>query len=259
MTQVATTTITSVPDSSMRSATSIVPSARPRAEQISVATAIPSQFIGSSTTIQSSSTDTSTIPVVYAEPVPQDWNIPVSRGIPEPRHSGMLGLGMMWNSQTSFASVTPAIPEVAEGGSSSLDREMALIGLYRMCRMIRVVAAIDCLFIIAFGIIAPIFFIIFPFPLAGFLGARWYSYHLTFIYSVYLGMEIVGCFVSIYFFPSIIFIVLRLAYLLLNIMIMRLTVRTAGYFRIMDPEDFVFLRTSPVILEYGIGRTCFCI
>jgi hypothetical protein len=146
--------------------------------------------------------------------------------------------------------------EEGEGGVDVLERDRALVALYRMCRVVRVVALIDVLFILAFGIIVPVFFIIVPFPICGYLGARWYSHRFLFIYAVYLGIEIIGCFVSIYFVTSSVFMVLRLIYLIVNVVIMRMVVRMAGYFKIMTPEDFEFFKTSPAIAEYNRKRVC---
>ena len=223
--------------------------------------------------VSSTPSSTADTAVVYATAVPSStgsdsWFVPESSG--GQQNSGIWATveSFTRGGGPMFASVTPATAhpdgdddveggEGGGGGVSGLERDQALIGLYRMCRIVRIVAALDILFIVAFGIILPVFFIIVPFPICGYLGARWYSHRFLFVYAVYLGMEIIGCFVSVYFVTSSVFIVLRLIYLIINMVIMRMVMRMAGYFKVMSPEDFEFLKTSPVIADYNRGRICF--
>jgi hypothetical protein len=144
-----------------------------------------------------------------------------------------------------------AMPEPAarEQTSDAFERERVLIGLYQRSRFIRIAAVLDCGFIIVFGLFQPVFFILLPFPICGYWGAKKWIYRLLFVYTVYLVVEVLGGIISLIYIHSPAFIAVRVAYVLVNIVIARYTTNLASYTLVLCDEDFDFLKNLPVIVN----------
>ena len=153
---------------------------------------------------------------------------------------------------TTWSALNPtAMPEPAprEQTSDAFERERVLIGLYQRSRFIRIAAVLDCGFIIVFGLFQPVFFILLPFPICGYWGAKKWIYRLLFIYTVYLVVEVLGGIISLIYIHSPAFVAVRVAYILVNIVIARYTTNLASYTLVLCDEDFDFLKNSPVIVN----------
>ena len=153
---------------------------------------------------------------------------------------------------TTWAVLNPTVmpePLPRDQAGSSIDREQVLIQLYQRSRFIRIMAIIDCAFIIVFGLFQPIFFILIPFPICGYWGARKWIYRLLFIYTVYLVVEVIGGIISLIYIQSTAFIAVRIVYILVNMLIARYTTNLASYILVLNDEDFDFLKNSPVIVN----------
>lgn len=159
---------------------------------------------------------------------------------------------------TGWAVLNPTVmPDPApRGQSDTFERERILLGLYQRSRFIRIAAILDVGFIIVFGLFTPIFFILLPFPICGYIGARRWIYRLLFIYTVYLVVEILGGIISLVYIHTPVFIAVRVAYVLINMVIARYTTNLASYILVLAPEDFEFLKNSPAIVDYEKSLCC---
>lgn len=160
---------------------------------------------------------------------------------------------------TAWAALNPTVmPEPAPRGQSteSYEREKILLSLYQRNRFIRFAAILDVAFIIVFGLFQPIFFILIPFPIIGYIGAKRWVYRLLFIYAVYLIIEIIGGVVSLVYIHTAAFIAVRITYVVINLIVARYVLNLASYVLVLDPEDFEFLKNSPVVLNYEKSLLC---
>ena len=155
-------------------------------------------------------------------------------------------------------SALSVIPEPAprEQGTDTFERERVLLSLYQRSRFIRVISILDCAFIIVFGLFQPIFFILLPFPICGYWGAKKWMYRLLFIYTVYLIIEVIGGIISLIYIHTPAFVAVRIAYILVNIVIARYTTNLSSYILVMSEEDFDFLKNSPVIVNNEKSLLC---
>ena len=159
---------------------------------------------------------------------------------------------------TTWAALNPTVlpePVVRQQGDA-FERERILLGLYQRSRFIRVVAVLDIAFIIVFGLFSPVFFILLPFPICGYWGAKKWIYRLLFIYAVYLLIEIIGGIVSMIFIHAPAFVAIRIIYVLMNIVIARYTTNLASYILVLGAEDFEFLKNSPMIRNTEKSLLC---
>lgn len=160
---------------------------------------------------------------------------------------------------TAWAALNPTVmpePVPRDQSSDAFERERILISLYQRSRFIRIVTIIDLGFIIVFGLFQPLFFILIPFPICGYFGAKKWIYWLLFIYTVYLVIEIIGGIISLIYINTVVYIVVRVVYVLINIVIARYTTNLAGYILVLGPEDFEFLKNSPVVVNYEKSWCC---
>lgn len=159
---------------------------------------------------------------------------------------------------TWAAMSTTVMPEPVTRDQSpdAFERERVLLGLYHRSRFIRIASVLDCGFIIVFGLFQPVFFILLPFPILGYWGAKKWIYRLLFIYAVYLVVEIIGGIISLIYIHSPAFIAVRVAYVLVNIVIARYTTNLASYILVLGDEDFEFLKNSPLIVNTEKSLLC---
>lgn len=160
---------------------------------------------------------------------------------------------------TVWAALSPTVvpePVPRNQSSESYEREKILLSLYQRNRFIRYAAILDVAFIIVFGLFQPIFFVLIPFPILGFIGAKRWSYWLLFIYAVYLIIEIIGGIVSMVYIQTAAFMAVRITYVVINIIVARYVLNLASYVQVLEPADFEFLKNSPVILNYEKSLLC---
>lgn len=148
--------------------------------------------------------------------------------------------------------VNEALPEE----DASYAREKVLLNLFVINRFIRVVTIIDVVFIIIFGLFSPIFFLLIPFPLCGYYGARKWTYKWLFIYALYLCLEIIGGVISIIYLTNTTFLVIRIIYLLINLLILRYVFKLCSFILAFEESDFEFLRNSPAIQNTERSLIC---
>ncbi len=158
-----------------------------------------------------------------------------------------------WTSHLS----TAVIPDPAgNNGAQNLEREKTLIGIYQISRFIRVVTVIDVAFIIVFSLFSPIFCVLLPFPICGYWGAKKWIYRLLFVYSMYLILEVIGGIISAIYIPNTAFIVVRIIYIVMNIIIARYATKLCSYILVFEEEDMEFLKHSPVIQTIEKSLLC---
>jgi hypothetical protein len=134
-------------------------------------------------------------------------------------------------------------PEITE-------RQHGLFYVYRLAKVVRAVSIVQFIFVCIFIIWSPIFVVILPFLILGYLGARWYRYWFLFAYACYLLFEVFGCVISLIYVHSKTFMALRISYLVGLLIMVRIATRLAAYAKIIDEEDISFLHTHPVINSY---------
>jgi len=160
---------------------------------------------------------------------------------------------------TAWAALsTTVMPEPVPRNQSSdaYERERILLSLYQRNRFIRAAAILGMAFIIIFGLFQPVFFILLPFPIMGYAGAKWWVYRLLFVYAVYLVIEIIGGIISLIYIHSVVFIVVRVVYVVINMVVARYVINLASYVLVLGPDDFEFLKSSPVIVNYEKTLLC---
>jgi hypothetical protein len=173
-------------------------------------------------------------PVAVADAVPTSWTAVNSTVVPDP--------------------VREPLP--AEQTAENFERERILLRLYQTSRFIRVVSVLDCAFVIVFGLFQPIFFILLPFPICGYWGAKKWIYRLLYAYTIYLVIEILGGVISMVYIHTPAFLVIRCLYVLMNIIIVRYTTNLASYILVFQEEDFDFLKNSPMIKNVEKSLLC---
>lgn len=137
------------------------------------------------------------------------------------------------------------------------DRQKRLVGVYRSSRIVRIIATVDILFVAVFGIMNPVFFILIPFPLCGYFGARLWSYRLMYLYAIYLLIESIGGMATLYFLRKVVsFLVIRLVYVLLNVYFFYLVTRLTSFMMAFEDSDYNFLRTHQFIRDLESRRSC---
>lgn len=151
----------------------------------------------------------------------------------------------------------PSLQHILPGDiiTSLTDRQKRLIGVYRLSRRIRIFAVFDAVFIVIFGCLLPIFFILIIFPLLGYYGCRYWSHRLLYAYDLYLLAESIGGIISLYFirqFPIV--LGLRAVYVIINLYVFYACVKLTSYTLAFEESDFHFVTTHDVIrnLERGM-------
>ena len=188
--------------------------------------------------------------------------VPVS-AFATPLPSRGAGAGAGGDTVTAFA-VGTAVMDVEQGGTEGgvplefTERQQALLFVYRLARTVRYVSVLQLLFICAFAAFSPVFVVLLPCALAGYLGARWYQYWLLFGYCCYLLLETLGGVVSLVLLHSQAFIALRILYMLLLLAVARVAVRLAAYCGVLDAEDRAFLYTHPLAPGGAGERSLWC-
>eukprot|EP01038_Epipyxis_sp_PR26KG_P012048 gene12048-16123_t len=177
--------------------------------------------------------------------------IPVVRAIEIPQATSITA----WIIETNnlyfnpTSSILPASNDPLDQDQAQLHREKVLISIYRVSRLIRIVASLDIIFIALVGIFTPIFFIILPFPLSGYFGARWWKYRLLFIYVVYVVAEIFGAVISLIYIDTPYFLAIRITYLVFNVFIVRYVIKLCSYISVFEDEDLDFFKNSQIIIN----------
>ena len=180
------------------------------------------------------------IPVVVATAIPITQN-----GWISPRG---------WNNGSSQLN-SHVLPDCV-GDESLTDRQIFLIGVHRITKLVKVISFIEISLIVIIGIVLPIYFIVLPFPLAGYFGSRRYSTRLLYCYLIYIALNFLGGIISIFFIRNLLYIVFRLIYLSVNVTIFRYIVRLCGYIYSFNDDDYDFVYNSAVI--QNIDRSTMC-
>ena len=157
--------------------------------------------------------------------------------------------------------VVPIDPSVfylqpPEQNVAESEREQVLMQVYQISRFLRVVCMIDIFFVVVFGLVYFFFFFLAIFPALGHYGAKRFYYWPVYIYSVYVLIEIFGGIVAAYFIKQTVFLVLRILFIIFNIIIYRYSTKLASFISVLGPTDFEFLRSSQRIVQ--IEKTLFC-
>lgn len=139
-------------------------------------------------------------------------------------------------------------PDAAMMGNLT-DREAQLIDVYRLSRFIRNISILNVILTIISGIISYYWFILIPFPLCGYYGAKTFNKTFVYIYIAYLVAEIIGSIIWVVLVNSISFTILRILYILLNMFVIKYATRLCAYITHFTDEDREFLMTNPMILN----------
>jgi len=136
------------------------------------------------------------------------------------------------------------------------DRERNLLDVYKLSRSIRSVCILDVAFLVIFGVFSPLFFLLIPFPLLGYIGARRFIVLPLQVYITYLFLDCLGGIVSLFLIPGWTFLVIRLLYVLLNLVISRYVIRLCSFISVFEDHDFDFLKNSRIIVAIERGVLC---
>jgi hypothetical protein len=160
------------------------------------------------------------------------------------------------NGWTSVPSSVVSDPTNTNSNDANQEREKVLVGIYQISRFIRIVTVIDLAFIIVFALFSPIFCVLLPFPICGYWGAKKWIYRLLFVYSMYLILEIVGGIISAIYIKNTAFIVVRVIYIVFNIVIARYSTKLCSYILVFEPEDLEFVKHSATV--QAIEKSLLC-
>jgi hypothetical protein len=144
-------------------------------------------------------------------------------------------------------------PDGAMGGQLT-DREAQLIDCYRLARFIRNISILNIVLTCISGLFSYIWFILVPFPLCGYFGAKTYSKSLIYIYMFYLFAEIVGSIIWMAIINETSFYILRTLFILMNVFIIRYGYTLCNFISLFSDEDREFLMTNPMI--QNAERSC---
>jgi len=155
-----------------------------------------------------------------------------------------------WNNNSNLI-----LPDCVEDESLS-QRQIFLIGVHRIAKLVKVISFIEIALIVIIGIVLPVYFIVLPFPLAGYFGARRYSGKLLYCYLLYIAINFIGGIISMFFITNLLYIVFRLIYLAVNVTVFRYIVRLCGFISEFSTDDYDFVYNSRVI--QNIDRSTMC-
>jgi hypothetical protein len=173
-------------------------------------------------------------------------NIPVATAVP----FRTTQIGQFFNG----AAIT-VLPE--EDLGLLTDRQRRLLLVYRLSRWIRMFAVIELVFVLIFGALLPYFLILLPFPICGILGCKYWSYRLTFVYILYLILDLIGGAISVYILRHYVAVmVFRLIYTIGNVFVLYLAARLATYMLAFEDSDRHFLLSSDVVKSFERHHVC---
>lgn len=139
-------------------------------------------------------------------------------------------------------------PDAAMMGNLT-DREAELVDVYRLSRFIRNISILNVILTVISGILSYFWFILLPFPLCGYYGAKTFNKTFIYVYIAYLFAEVIGSIVWVVLVNSISFTILRILYILLNLFVIKYATRLCAYITHFNDEDREFLMTNPLIVN----------
>lgn len=206
--------------------------------------------------LRQSTTETSKITPTVIAVVPVNTSDEDARN--QPVFTGTIAVASavpsVWHGLNSVVVPESAVRDIENAGS--MDRERVLLNLYQRSRFIRIVAVIDLAFIVVFGLFNSLFFLLVPFPISGYVGARKFWHRALYIYAMYLVLEVFGGIVSLILIHSLAFLIVRLVYVIANIIIFRYAINLAAYILVLEEPDMDFLKNSPVIINTEKSLLC---
>lgn len=135
-------------------------------------------------------------------------------------------------------------------------RQQILVEVFKVAKMVRSISVFQFALVVVFGLYSRFFFILLPFPICGYIGARYYIYKCMYIYCVYVVLDVIGSVVSLVLMRETTFFALRLIYVLVDLVIARYATKMASFLLAMQPEDFEFLQNHPAIAALNAGSLC---
>ena len=155
----------------------------------------------------------------------------------------------------AWANVADVLPE--EEWEVLTDRQRRLFRIYKLSRIMRLCALVETMFILVFGCITPLFFIILPFPLLGYFGSKYWISRFMYVYIVYIVIEFITGIISIYVLRHVVLLlILRAVYVFINVFILYYAVRLTTFMLALEETDFHFLKTSDIIRSLERNQLC---
>lgn len=205
----------------------------------------------------------SSIPQQYSQDIPQaqytisgignynNQDIPTAIATAVPVHHGWAS-PRTWNTNNWNNHV---LPDCDDEGSLT-ERQVFLVGVHRITKLIRVISFVEIALIVIIGIVLPVYFIVLPFPFCGYFGARRYSSRLLYCYLFYIALNFIGGIISVFFIVNLFYIIFRLIYLAVNVTVFRYIFRLCGFINGFSNDDYDFVFNSRVI--QNIDRSTMC-
>lgn len=137
-------------------------------------------------------------------------------------------------------------------------KEIALLNIYRVSLYVRLVAVIQIILLVITAFFVPVIIIILPFPICGYFGARLWITCCLIVYAIYLMLDVVGTIISVVLAPNPGFLILRLIYLFVIVMILSYTIRLISCLLKLEPEDLLFLKSSDAVRRLERESGCCC-